>query len=112
MNTLKQRSLCAEIIKLYGIHKSPSASDVTKLQVMKSHVYGMQTVYRFTIMDKTFYISDDYSLMDSPAYMRQVIEEFEPKLKGRLLRNPVPQSDGAIYARGFAGTEYYLWECA
>lgn len=48
--------------------------------------------------------------MDSPKYIREVLAEINPRLKGHPLQNPITQSDGAKYASGLDDTEYYLWE--
>ncbi|HMT19588.1 MAG TPA: hypothetical protein PKD15_06155 [Candidatus Saccharibacteria bacterium] len=47
--------------------------------------------------------------MDNSKFVTDVLSEVAPKLNGKLLKNPIAQSDGAIYACGVDGTEYYLW---
>ncbi|MCW1908816.1 MAG: hypothetical protein KIH63_005770 [Candidatus Saccharibacteria bacterium] len=101
--------IVSELLRTYGIVANVDAKEITEFRAFKSHIFGMQSVYRFTYKGKRYYATDDYSLMDNPDYVREVLEEFQPNLKGRLVKNPIPQSDGAIYATGTDGREYYLW---
>ncbi len=70
----------------------------------------MQDVYSFDYKENHFYITNDYSLGDNLKYIQNVLIEVNPKLKGNAVKNPIPQSDGAIFASGLDGTEYYLWK--
>lgn len=107
---MRDNQIAKELLIAFGIAKMPHLDEITDYQSRKSHVYGMQTVISFRFKDKRYYASDDYSLMDNPRYVKEVLEEFVPNIKGQLLKNPVPQSDGAVYAAGINGTEYYLFE--
>lgn len=64
----------------------------------------------FNYKGKHYYLVDDYSLGDAPKYVQDILEEINHLLKGKILKNPVPQSDGAKYATGIGNNEYYLWE--
>lgn len=70
----------------------------------------MANVYSFEYHGKQYYVSDDYSLMDNPQYVKNILVDVEPALTGQILKNPVTQTDGAVYAGGLDGTEYYLWQ--
>lgn len=103
------KNLAYQLLQLYGVLKNAKPSEVTNIKSHKSSIYGMQHVYSFQYKDTKFYITDDYSLMDNPKFIRDVIAEFTPLLKGYPVENPTPQTDGAIYASGLGGNEYYLW---
>lgn len=98
------------LLRLYDVAGSGSSDDIKNFKRYKSKLFGMQDVFSFDYHNKHYSIINDYSLMDNPKYIRDVIEEINPHIKGRPLKNPIPQSDGALYASGLNGTEYYLWE--
>lgn len=67
-------------------------------------------ILSFNYKNRKFYISDDYSLADNPEYVKNLIQDINHFIKGNIVKNPTPQSDGAHCALGFNGVEYYLWE--
>ncbi|GAC1391481.1 MAG: hypothetical protein NVSMB46_04120 [Candidatus Saccharimonadales bacterium] len=103
------KNVC-RLLELYGISEKISTKDVVKLEIYKSKIYGMQDVYSFDFKDSHYYITNDYSLNDSPKYIKDILIEVNPNLKGSVVENPIVQSDGAKYATGLDGTEYYLWK--
>lgn len=68
------------------------------------HVYG------FIHKGAKSYVSDDYSLNNDPKLIELAIRDIDHTVRGRLLKNPLPQSDGATYASGLDGVEYYVWK--
>jgi ABC-type uncharacterized transport system YnjBCD ATPase subunit len=70
----------------------------------------MDNKWLLNLFKNHFYITNDYSLGDNLKYIQNVLIEVNPKLKGNAVKNPIPQSDGAIFASGLDGTEYYLWK--
>jgi uncharacterized membrane protein len=108
--TKKNIGIACSLLKMYEIAVNVSSDEIKKFKTYKSNLYGMQHIYSFDYRNKQYYITDDYSLMDKPKLIRDIIEEIKPNLKGHALINPIPQSDGAKYASGLDGIEYYLWE--
>lgn len=106
----KSIDTACRLLELYKVAKNTDTKEISSFKIYKSKIYGMTKVYSFDFKNKHYYISDDYSLMDNPDFIRNVLEQINPSLKGNPLKNPVPQSDGANYASGLDGTEYYLWE--
>ncbi len=103
-------NIACRLLELYQIAGAVSANNLSNFKIYKSKIYGMQRVLSFDFRNKHYYVSDDYSLMDNPKFIKDVIEDIIPNLKGKPLENPIPQTDGAKYASGLDGTEYYLWE--
>jgi hypothetical protein len=103
-------TICSKLLELYSIGKNVTPSELQNLVVRKSQVYGLANIYGFDYKNHRYYASDDYSLMDNPVCIQEVFAEVDPALTGKLLKNPTPQSDGAMYAGGLDGTGYYLWE--
>ncbi|HMT55882.1 MAG TPA: hypothetical protein PKD20_03320 [Candidatus Saccharibacteria bacterium] len=85
------------------------ASNIENFKAYRSQIFGRANIYSFVYKSKQYYVTDDYSLMDNSKFVTDVLSEVAPKLNGKLLKNPIAQSDGAIYACGVDGTEYYLW---
>ncbi len=106
----KDKNLCTKLLVAFGIDKRVDISDVKDLKKYKSQLYGMCDVYSFSYKNRKYLISDDYSLMDEPKYIKIVFEDAVDFSGGKLIDNPAPQSDVAKYALGLDGTEYYLWE--
>lgn len=102
--------IITKLLKIYGIAQVIDLKKLRNTRLIKSNIYGMGTIYSFDYEDNHYYALNDHSLMDNPEYIRKVIEEINPKLTGGPLKNPIPQSDGAIYACGIDGVEYYLWQ--
>lgn len=102
--------ICSKLLELYEVGSGVELGDIKNFKVHKSHVYGHASIYQFDYGNKCYYVTDDYSLGDDPQYIKDVLEEINSALQGRLLKNPTPQSDGAVYASGLDGVEYYLWE--
>lgn len=105
-----QIEICRQLLEIYGSGSDVIQSDVKDFKVYRSQLYGRTNVYSFIYKNNRYYVTDDYSLMDVPEYIKNVFKDINPQLSGVLLKNPVPQSDGAIYASGLDGVEYYLWE--
>lgn len=110
MNNMTDKELCAAILNYYQVADSATATDIMDLLIRKSDMYALGSVYQFTYKDSVFYICDDYSLDDNPAYLEDVLSSINHLLKGQPIKNPHPQSDGAQYAGGLNNTEYYLWK--
>ncbi len=110
MRNIEKISVVYRLLKLYGVAGNGKTSDIKNFKSYKSSLYGMQDVYRFDYLNRHFYVTNDYSLMDSPEYIKALLEEIKPLIKGGPIKNPVLQSDGAQYASSLDGTEYYLWE--
>lgn len=111
-DTSKNLNIICELLKAYEVAEQVSLEDIHNFKTYKSSLYGMTSVYSFVYQNQHYYVSDDYLLMDNPAYIRNVLEDINSHLHGKLIQNPVPQTDGAKYALGLNGTEYYLWEVA
>ncbi len=106
----QETEIACRLLEMYQVAYCVNEGEIKELRTHNSKRYGMQHIYSFVYKDKHYYATDDYSLMDSPKFVRNVLMELVPNLHGKLLKNPVPQSDGAIYAGGIDGKEYYLWE--
>lgn len=106
------RSLCARLLSEYGIDRKINQVDIKQLKIYKSRMYGFCNIYSFSFKNRNFLVSDDYSLMDDPKYIKAILEDATELKGGKLIENPVAQSDGAKYTLGLDGTEYYLWETA
>ena len=102
--------IACRLLEMYQVANCVNEDEIKELTTHSSKRYGMQHIYSFSYKDKHYYASDDYSLIDNPKFVKDVLMEIVPKLNGRLLKNPIPQSDGAIFASGIDGKEYYLWE--
>lgn len=110
MNTSDQIKICVRLLELYSVDSDVDAGNIESFKAYKSHLFGCTNIYSFIYKNKSYYATDDYSLMDNPKFVIDVLSEVVPKINGKLLKNPIVQSDGAIYACGVDGTEYYLWE--
>jgi hypothetical protein len=110
MDPANQIKICVRLLELYGVGSDIGDSDIKNFKAYKSQTYGFMNVYSFDYKNNRYYASDDYSLMDEPKYVEDVLNDIIPMLNGKLLKNPISQSDGAIYASGLDGIEYYLWE--
>lgn len=95
---------------MYNVADKINPEELIDFKTHKSTLYGMTNIFSFTYGGKHYYITDDYSLMDDPRFIKDVLQGVCPNLKGNPMTNPNPQSDGAKYASGLNGTEYYLWE--
>ena len=104
------KRLCSRLLAAYEIDKEVTETEIKDLQIHKSRMYGFHSVYSFRYKNREYLVSDDYSLMDDPKYIKAVFEDATELRDGKLIENPLPQSDGAKYALGLDGTEYYLWE--
>jgi hypothetical protein len=102
--------LVARILAKYQIDKNVSMGDITDLKVHKAQQYALTKILSFNYKDRKFYISDDYSLGDNPLYVKDLIQDINHLLGGNIVKNPIAQSDGTLYALGLNGVEYYLWE--
>lgn len=109
-NNDKAKKLCCKLLKAYAISKNVDTVEIENFKKYKSRMFGFCDVYSFTYKNRDFLVSDDYSLMDDPKFIKAVFEEATELEEGKLIGNPVIQSDGAKYALGLDGTEYYLWE--
>lgn len=107
---MNNAELVARILEEYRIDQAVSPNEITNLKVFKAQQYGLTQIFSFKYKDRKFYISDDYTLGDNPKYVKNLIEDINHLVKGGIVKNPTPQSDGAQYALGFNGMEYYLWE--
>lgn len=103
----KNAELAANILEQYQISSNVQPAEISNL---KTHKRTSSEVLGFTYKDRKFYISNDYTLDDNPEAVRRVIQDVNHLLKGSIVKNPIPQSDGAQYALGFEDVEYYLWE--
>ena len=108
----KAKYICCELLKAYAISKNVDQAEIDSFKIYKSRLYGFCNVYSFRYKDRDYLVSDDYSLMDDPKYIKAVFEDATDLKEGKLIENPIPQSDGAKYALGLDGTEYYLWVCS
>lgn len=102
-------NLIIKVLETYEVSDSVDTSEIMSLKSFKTNLYGQGNIYSFDYKNNHYYVVDDYSLMDNPDYIKKVIEEINPKLTGGPLKNPASQSDGAVYACGIEGAEYYLW---
>jgi hypothetical protein len=103
-------NLICQILRSYAITKNVLPEHIKNISVYQSQIYGMQQVIKFEYLNHQYYISNDYSLMDNPKFVHDVLSEVNPDLEGKLLKSPITQSDGADYAIGVNGVEYYLWQ--
>lgn len=103
-------NICAKLLELFKVAPAVAASDIKNLKIYKSQSHALGRVYRFDYKDKRYYAVDDYSLDDNPDYVRDILLDINHLLKGRLLANSTEQPDGAKFAEGLDGVEYYLWE--
>lgn len=103
-------NLAVKLLETYGIAKNISSEDIMNFKIYKSNLLGMQNIYGFEFSGVKYYATDDYTLTDNLENIKRVLEEINPKLTGEPLKNPTTQSDGAIYACGIDGVEYYLWK--
>jgi hypothetical protein len=106
----KETEIACRLLEMYKVATCVEDDEIKELTTHNSNQYGMQHIYSFVYKDKHYYATDDYTLMDDYKFVKDVLMEIVPKLNGKLLKNPIPQSDGAIYASGIDGKEYYLWE--
>lgn len=104
---IKNAALAAHILQEFQIGSDIQPAEINNL---KTHKRISSKVLGFTYKDRKFYISNDYTLDDNPEAVRRVIQDVNHLLKGSIVKNPIPQSDGAQYALGFEDVEYYLWE--
>ena len=105
----KTITICCKLLEIYQVAQAPSLDEIKGFKKYKAQRYGFTNVYSFDYKNKHYYVSDDYSLADSPKYLRDILEDISLMVKGGPLKNPMPQSDGAIFASGLDGVEYYLW---
>lgn len=105
-------SICANLLNLYEQADGASSHEINTLRVHKAQQYALADIYSFFYDGVKYYVSNDYSLDDNPKYVEALIRDVDHSLTGRLLKSPVSQDDGAIYAVGMDGTEYYMWKCA
>ena len=102
--------ICVELLKLFHISESVSPDEIEHLKIHRSQIYVLGPVYAFDYQKNHYYVVDDYSLGDDLEDVKNILLDINHLLKGNIVRNSSDQSDGAIYAEGFDGTEYYLWE--
>ena len=107
---MSNTELAAKILEGYRIAEAVSSDEISNFKVHKAQRYALTQILSFKYQDRKFYISNDYSLGDNPKYVKDLIEDINHLVKGTIVKNPTPQSDGAQYALGFKGAEYYLWE--
>lgn len=100
----------AKILEAYEIHHTIKADEIHNLKEHKAQRYALRKILSFTYANRKFYIVDDYSLGDNPKHVKSLIQDINHLVGGGIVKNPIPQSDGAQYALGFNGVEYYLWE--
>lgn len=105
-----EKLLLVKALEAFGVEKNVNANNIKNIKVHSSQLYALGPVFTFDYKDKHYYLVDDYSLGDDPKYVQDILKEINHLLKGEILKNPTPQSDGAKYATGIDGTEYYLWE--
>lgn len=110
MQDKEKLDVLCRLLESYQVADKVSPDEIKNFKTYKSQLYGMAHVYSFGYKDRRYYVTDDYSLMDNPKYVQDVFAEIDPQTTGTLLKNPAPQSDGATYASGLNGAEYYLWE--
>lgn len=103
---------CAELLVLYGEADEVASVKLKELQTYQAKRYAFADIYGFKYNDARYYVTNDYSLNDSLKYVDNVLRDIDHNLEGSLLKNPWPQSDGAVYASGLSGVEYYLYKCA
>lgn len=110
MDIAAKIKICIRLLELYKVGDHIGVSDIGDFKAFKSQLYGFMNVYSFDYKNHRYYVTDDYSLMDDPKFIKNVLADAIPKLNGKPLKNPTPQSDGAVFACGLDGNEYYLWE--
>ena len=110
MDYERNRNICIRLLVLFQVAKIVAPKDITNLKVYTSQNYAYGPVYAFDYNNKRYYVIDDYSLNDDPRYVKKILLDINPLLKGNILRNATYQADGARYAEGLNGIEYYLWE--
>jgi hypothetical protein len=106
----KPKYICSKLLEIYNVAKNVESHDLKHFTTHISQLYGFAHIFSFDYKDHHYYVSDDYSLDDKLEYVKNVFLEIDTKLQGALLKNPVAQSDGARYAAGLNGVEYYLWQ--
>lgn len=102
--------MCARLLASFKADANIKAADLKKFRVSESKLYARGPIYVFVYKDKRYYVVDDYSLADNPKWVKDILLENNHLLEGGLVENPIPQADGAKYAAGLEGVEYYLWE--
>jgi hypothetical protein len=107
---LINKPICASLLKTFQITKDVNFKDIKNLKEHTSQSHSLGAVLAFDFKGKHYYAVDDYSLDDRPEEVEEILQDINHLLKGKLLKNPIPQSDGAQYAAGLNGVEYYLWE--
>lgn len=103
-------NLACKLLKSYAVAENLSTEEINNFKTFKSNLLGMQNIYSFEFSGVKYYATDDYTLGDNPEDIKRVLEEINPNITGEPLKNPIPQSDGAIYACSIDGAEYYLWQ--
>lgn len=101
--------ICAKVLDYYRVAQDLSADKVSDIDVRVSQLYAFGPIISFTYGGVRYSIIDDYSLDDRQELMRDVLRSAGLSTKGSPIENPRPQSDGAKYAGGIDGVEYYLW---
>jgi len=104
------KTICAGLLELFQVDEGIDTKDIENLKLHKSQNYALGPVYAFNYKGKHYYGVDDYSLGDDSELVRDILLDINHLLKGRIMKNPTPQSDNAKYATGLDGIEYYLWE--
>ena len=107
---MNKSELVAELLEKFEIYTSVHPDEIKNIKTDKAKRYALTNILSFSYAGRKFYISDDYSLNDNPALVRNLIQDINPMIGGGIVKNPEPQSDGAQYALGLDDTEYYLWE--
>lgn len=103
--------ICAALLNMYGEATNATPEEIQDVHTFNAQQFGRTNIYRFVYKGVKYYVSDDYSLNDTPKYVEMLLGDIDSMLTGSLLRNPIPQADGAMYASGLSGVEYYLWRC-
>ena len=110
METPRKTVLIATLLNKFHVGETISPTDIKDVVEHDAKRYASTKIFSFRYNGRSFFISDDYSLNDSPRRVEALIQDIKPTAQGHIISNPEPQSDDAKYALGLNGTEYYLWE--
>ena len=96
LNDDESKSICASLLNLYKEATNASPHEIVALHSHKAQQYALTDIYSFLYKGVKYYVSNDYSLGDNPKYVENLIRDINHNLDGQLLKNPTPQSDGAL----------------
>ena len=104
------KELCVALLNYYQQGNNISTDEIENLSTYKSDIYGLSAVHCFSYKGTKYYTCDDQTLDDNPQFLKDVLSSINHLIKGGPVKNPHPQSDGALYAGGLGRVEYYLWK--